>query len=195
MVHAARQPGAVIDKMELAAERLRVGRPAWPPRSVNMPRIQDRNWSAACSTSPPGGASVEAAMNAQPLNSGCLYCWAWASKTARIFWRGSSNRSIASVSLLVVRSCRRGQIGGHQLFLAPEEVVERGFGDPGALDDAVDADGLDALGVEEFVGRSQEALPWPRPEAQSGAGCGAHGRVSFQTGLSMCLRRVRSGWR
>ena len=50
------------------------------------------------------------------------------------------------------------QVGGHQLFLATEEVVERSLGHAGALDDPVDADSLDALGVEELVRSSEKPL-------------------------------------
>ena len=45
----------------------------------------------------------------------------------------------------------RCQVSGLELLFAPEEVVERGFRYRGALDDPVDADALDALGVEELV--------------------------------------------
>jgi hypothetical protein len=52
----------------------------------------------------------------------------------------------------------RRQVGGNQFFLAAEEVIQRGLGHSGPSDDPVDADRLDALGVEELVGRVKEAL-------------------------------------
>ena len=48
------------------------GAPACSARSVNMARIQARNRSAACSTSPCEGASVVAARKAHPLKSAPL---------------------------------------------------------------------------------------------------------------------------
>ena len=56
------------------------------------------------------------------------------------------------------RSCRRCEVGADQLFLAAEGVVERRLGDPGASDDPVDADHVHALGVEELVGRVEQAV-------------------------------------
>jgi hypothetical protein len=42
-----------------------------------------------------------------------------------------------------------GEVFADQVVLAGERVVERAFGDPGVLDDPVDADGVDALVVKE----------------------------------------------
>jgi hypothetical protein len=85
-----------------------------------------------------------------------------------------------------------GEIGRHQFFLATEEVVQGGFGDSGALDDAVGTDGLDAFGVEEFVGSIEEALSC-RGSMFRRCWCGrAHGSGSFQTDLSI-VRLVRRG--
>ena len=109
VVHAARQPGAVVNEVELASERPwiggagllgQVGEHGPDPRPELVGGVLDE---AAL------GASVEAAMNAQPWKSGCSYCCAWVAKTARIFCRGSSNWSMAAVSLLVVASCREAR--------------------------------------------------------------------------------------
>ena len=43
-----------------------------------------------------------------------------------------------------------GKVGAHQAFLVAEQVVEGCLGDPRVFDDSIDADGLDALGVEQF---------------------------------------------
>jgi len=45
------------------------------------------------------------------------------------------------------------KVGADQFVLAAERVVQRGLGHPGLLDDAVDADRVDALVVEQLVGR------------------------------------------
>jgi hypothetical protein len=50
------------------------------------------------------------------------------------------------------------QVGADQAVLAPEGAVEAGLRDTGVLDHPVDADGVDALGVEELVSRLEEAL-------------------------------------
>jgi hypothetical protein len=109
VVHVACESGAVVDEMELASETDGIAGAGLLGESVNMARIQARNWPAVWSTIPPGGASVEAALNAQPFQSSCSYSCAWVSKTARIFCRGSSTLSIALVSPLVVRSWREAR--------------------------------------------------------------------------------------
>src|SRR5207248_5205864 len=50
------------------------------------------------------------------------------------------------------------QVGADQLVLAAERVVQRGLGHAGLLDDAVDADRVHALGVEQLVGRGPPPL-------------------------------------
>ncbi len=58
-----------------------------------------------------------------------------------------------------------GGVGGHQFFLAGKGIVERRLGYPGTLDNTVDADRLDALGIEELVGGSQQPLTGSLPGA------------------------------
>jgi UDP-N-acetylglucosamine 2-epimerase (non-hydrolysing) len=55
------------------------------------------------------------------------------------------------------------QVGADQLVLAAEGVVQRGLGHAGPLDDAVDADRVHALVVEQLVGRGQQPLARRRP--------------------------------
>ena len=50
-----------------------------------------------------------------------------------------------------------GEVFADQVVLAGERVVQRALGDPGPGDDAVDADGVDALVVEEVVSRVEDA--------------------------------------
>jgi hypothetical protein len=71
------------------------------------------------------------------------------------------------------------QVAADQLVLAAEGVVQRGFGDPRPLDDAVDADRVHAFVVEEFVGGGQE------PFARRRLGLLIHGPIqpSCSTGL------------
>ena len=56
-----------------------------------------------------------------------------------------------------------------QFVLAREGVVQGTFGDAGLGDDAIDADGVDALPVEEVVGRLAKPL-LGRPAALLGPG-------------------------
>src|SRR6185369_16125336 len=56
------------------------------------------------------------------------------------------------------------QVGTDQLVLAAEGVVQRGLGHAGLLDDAVDADRVYALVVEQLVGRRQQPLARRRPD-------------------------------
>ena len=56
------------------------------------------------------------------------------------------------------------QVGADQLVLAAEGVVQRGLGHAGLLDDAVDADRVHALVVEQLVGRGQQPLARRRPD-------------------------------
>jgi hypothetical protein len=51
-----------------------------------------------------------------------------------------------------------GEVVVDEFVLAGEGVVQRTFGDPGVGDDAVDADGVDALVVKQLVRRLEEAL-------------------------------------
>ena len=70
------------------------------------------------------------------------------------------------------------QDGQDEVVLGREVDVERRLGDLGLGDDAVDADGPEALLVEQPVGRLEDALP--------GFGSGLrpfHARI-IQTGLS-----------
>jgi hypothetical protein len=55
------------------------------------------------------------------------------------------------------------EVGPDQLVLAAEGAVQRGLGHAGPLDDAVDAHHVDALVVEELVGRVEEAIPGRGP--------------------------------
>ena len=50
------------------------------------------------------------------------------------------------------------EVGADQAFLAPEGAVQRGLGDAGVRDHAVDPDRVDAFGVEELGGGVEEAL-------------------------------------
>jgi hypothetical protein len=50
------------------------------------------------------------------------------------------------------------KVGADQTFLAAEEVVQRTLRYPCVFDDAVDADRLDALGVEQLVRRCEEPV-------------------------------------
>ena len=50
------------------------------------------------------------------------------------------------------------QVRPDELLFAPEGAVERGLGDAGALDHAVDPDRSHPLGVEQLAGRLQQAL-------------------------------------
>jgi hypothetical protein len=47
----------------------------------------------------------------------------------------------------------------HQFLFASEHVVQRRLGHAGAFDDPVDADGLDAFVVEEFIGGVEQPFP------------------------------------
>ena len=60
------------------------------------------------------------------------------------------------------------QVRQHEPFFVAEEVVERRLGDAGVLEDAFDSDRLDALGVEQFVGRPKQALTCRRLGSVSG---------------------------
>src|ERR1700678_816403 len=51
------------------------------------------------------------------------------------------------------------QVGADQFLLAAEAIVKRGFGHPGALDHAVDADQVESLFIEQLVGGGEQALP------------------------------------
>ncbi len=50
------------------------------------------------------------------------------------------------------------EVGPDELVLAAERAVQAGLGDAGALDDLVDADGVDALLVEQLVGGGEETV-------------------------------------
>ena len=50
------------------------------------------------------------------------------------------------------------EIGGDQIILALEMVIERTLGDTRLLRDRIDADGADALAIEQAVGRFDDAL-------------------------------------
>jgi hypothetical protein len=56
----------------------------------------------------------------------------------------------------------RLQIREHEPLFAAEQVVQRRLGDAGAVQDPFYADGLDAFGVEEFVGGGQQTFPGRR---------------------------------
>ncbi len=51
------------------------------------------------------------------------------------------------------------EVGPDELLLAAERAVERGLGHARLLDDAVDADRVDALLVEELVGGGEQSVP------------------------------------
>src|SRR5579863_5000061 len=51
------------------------------------------------------------------------------------------------------------EVGADELLFAAERAVERSLGDAGTLDDAIDPDRLDALGVEKLARRVQQPLP------------------------------------
>jgi len=50
------------------------------------------------------------------------------------------------------------EIGGDQIVLAPEMVVERAFGEPCLFSHRIDADAADAFGIEQFRRRIDEAF-------------------------------------
>ena len=64
----------------------------------------------------------------------------------------------AGGDLIGPRAVTMGEVLTDEVLLAGEGVVERALGYAGAGDDAVDADGVDALVVEQVVGRLQDAL-------------------------------------
>jgi len=57
-----------------------------------------------------------------------------------------------------------GQIGPDESVFAAEGAVEGGLGHAGPLDHAVDADGVDALLVEQLVGCGQQPVAGRRSE-------------------------------
>ena len=82
------------------------------------------------------------------------------------------------------------QVGVDELLFAVEVVVERGTGYAGVFDDAVDTDGVDALGVEELVGGSEEPVTgWRRAADWMARGDGeGHDAARFQESLVMVTR-------
>ena len=112
---------------------------------------------------PPEGASVLAATNAHPLNfrpaeQGSLGVEYSEDLLAGIVVFGGDVAQPADRALVATYQVRMDE-----LFFAVEVVVERGTGYTGVLDDAVDTDGVDSLGVEELIGGSEEPVPgWRR---------------------------------
>jgi hypothetical protein len=56
------------------------------------------------------------------------------------------------------RLARLGQVGDDEVLLAGEVAVERRAGHPRLGDDPIDADGVDALGVEDPARRADQPL-------------------------------------
>jgi len=52
----------------------------------------------------------------------------------------------------------RLQVTADQLFLAAEAIVKRGLGDPGVLDQAIDANEIDSILVKQLIGRGEQPL-------------------------------------
>ena len=50
------------------------------------------------------------------------------------------------------------EIGAHEAFLVAEQRVQRGFGNARALDNPVDADGMDPFVIEELARRVEQSL-------------------------------------
>ena len=143
--------------------------PSSRTRSVNSARVHARCCALTCTAAAVGrGLGAGVVERAAPVAGGRADLGRGRRRPPSTLARGLSWRASSSV----MRCCRRLaaalEVGPDQLVLAAERAVQRSLGDAGALDDAVDADGVHALGVEELVRGGEQALARRGPPARAG---------------------------
>ena len=104
-------------------------------------------------------SSAEVRRKPQPFHLGCR------AERARLRKIASTLRRQAAVGLVEPLPEQReigliaaGEIGRHQVVLAPEMIIQRPLGDAGLRRHRVDADAADAVIVEQRVRRRDDAL-------------------------------------